>query len=143
MSKHYLVDNLYTITIDGDWQKVEDERFKIYVENENERMILSISNYEGEGKKPSIDKIESVVDDMFASFDESYESCNDKEVNSSYIYQCFKNGEDYEYYLFTVIDTVDGNHLLVVLHLIDGLCEYNSTRKSLLIEVMKSIQILS
>ncbi|CAA6801608.1 MAG: Unknown protein [uncultured Sulfurovum sp.] len=143
MNKYYLVDNLYTISIAGEWEKAEDERFKIYTSNEEERMIFSASNYEGEGKKPSINEIENVVDDMFAGFDERYESCNDKEVSSSYIYQGFKNGEDYEYYLFTVIDTVDGNHLLVALHLMDGLCDYNGTRKALLVDVMESIRVLS
>lgn len=143
MNRHYVVDNLYTITIKGDWEKAEDERFKVYTSNEEERMIFSASNYEGEGEKPSINEIENVVDDMFASFDESFESCNDKEINGSYIYQGFKNGEDYEYYLFTVIDTVDGNHFLVALHLINGLCEYNSARKSLLVDIMKNIKILS
>ena len=144
MSKHYLVDNIYVITVGDEWQKVEEgDRFRIYMENEKERMILALSNYNGEGKKPPITEIEAIVDDMFADLGEEYEPCKDKEVTSSYIYQGFKHGDDYEYYLFTVVDSVDGNHLLINLHLMDGLCDYNPDRKDLLIGIMTSIEILS
>jgi hypothetical protein len=74
---------------------------------------------------------------------DGYEACKDKEVNSAYIYQGFKHGDDYEYYLFTVIDSSDGNHLLINLHLIDGLCDYDEKRKDLLVDILKSVKVLS